>query len=250
MHRFITAPEQCHQDWVELTGPEVHHMRNVLRLKRGAKVEVLDGLGKCYTVEITELNSRQAKGSTLAVKEQTLPPVLISMGLGILKHKAMETAIRKSVELGVHRIIPLQCRYSVPRKKQGEERDRLDKWNRISAEAVKQCGRLTVPEVAPVEGLESFCQNVESEPLKIFFWENEHNTRLNDIKPEGEVTAITFLVGPEGGFSDEEAEQAKRNGFIPVGLGPRILRAETVPMVALTLLQYRWGDLASAHHSL
>lgn len=247
MHRFITPPENCHEDWVELTGPEVHHLRNVLRVVCGDRVEVLDGQGKCYTVEITELNSRRVRGNTLSMRQQPPPPVRISMGLGLLKHKAMETAIRKSVELGVDHITPLECRYSVPRIKSKEQQDRLEKWNRIAAEAVKQCGRFTVPRVDPPETLEEYCRGWEQGVLKLFFWENERTRKLNDINVPEEVTSIAFLVGPEGGFSPEEAEQATRHGFVPVSLGPRTLRAETVPLVALTLLQYRWGDLASAH---
>ncbi len=245
MHRFIVAPENCREGWVEVTGTEVHHLRNVLRLNRGDQVEVLDGRGNCLTVELTELNSRRALGKILQSRQEETAPVTISMGLAILKSKAMETAIRKSVELGVHQIVPLECRNSVPRLNTKEVSGRVAKWNRIAGEAVKQCGRYTLPEVLAPQTVAAFCKSREEDGLKLFFWENERTTRLNDINTEMGQGSIVFLVGPEGGFTEEEAGQAKEAGFSPVSLGPRILRAETVPLVALTLLQYRWGDLSN-----
>ncbi len=246
MHRFFTAPENITGDTVELNGPEVHHLRNVLRLNVGSIIEVLDGKGPCFQVEITEVTTEKVLGKILSpAGEGTESPVFITMGLSLLKGKAMDGAIRKAVELGVSRIVPVLGAHCVSKLKESEIPDRLERWTGIVRGAVKQCGRVQVPEVSHPETVALFCKRGQESSLKLLFWEEETQTRLSDIKGVEVPSTLHFLVGPEGGFSGEEVSQARTAGFVAVSLGPRVLRAETVPLVALTLLQYRWGDLAS-----
>ncbi len=246
MHRFFTTPENFTNDSVELDGSEVHHLRTVLRLTPGDIIEVLDGKGRCCEVELKLVNSERASGKILAQKgAQVESPVAITMGLALLKGKAMDTALRKAVELGVYRVVPVMSVRTVVKLKPDEIPSRVERWNEIVKDAVKQCGRVRVPEVANPETVLTFCQSSGESSMKLLFWENETETLLSDITEAAPLKAIDCLIGPEGGFSEEEVRQAKEAGFLPVSLGPRILRAETAPLVALTLLQYRWGDLSS-----
>ncbi len=246
MHRFFTSPENFKNGIVEIKGAELHHLSNVLRLSEGSIIEVLDGEGQCCRVELVEMSSGMAKGKILSqVGEDTESPVFITMGLSLLKGKSMENAIRKAVELGVGKIVPVMGVHCVSRLKEKEIPGRVERWTGIARDAVKQCGRVRVPEVTEPEGVESFCLDNNETSLKLLFWEGEDQTGLADIGKNEKPGAIRFLVGPEGGFSLEEVIQARTAGFITVSLGSRVLRAETMPLVALTILQYRWGDLAS-----
>ncbi len=246
MHRFFTSSEKFIDGSVEITGSELHHLRKVLRLSVGNTVEVLDGEGKCCRVELTEVSGDKALGKILSqAGEGTESSVFITMGLSLLKGKAMDGAIRKAVELGVSRIVPLRGVHCVSRLSDNEVPDRVERWSGIVRDAVKQCGRVKVPEVTMPETVQSFCKRVGDDSLKLLFWEAEAETGLSEINEKKPPGTISFLVGPEGGFSLEEVNQARASGFVAVSLGARILRAETMPLVALTLLQYRWGDLAS-----
>jgi len=121
---------------------------------------------------------------------------------------------------------------------------KIERWKKIALESCKQCGRSQIPQVAEaVETLETFCRKNEGQDLKLVFWEQEKSTLSKNIKPDEPPGSVAVLIGPEGGFSQAEIESVRQYGFQSVSLGPRILRAETAPVVALALLQSLWGDL-------
>jgi 16S rRNA (uracil1498-N3)-methyltransferase len=120
---------------------------------------------------------------------------------------------------------------------------KIRRWNTIAREAAKQCGRMVVPVVDPIQTLDAFCGNTGSHELKIVFWENENSSRLKDLADVGNVGSVVLVTGPEGGFAESEIATARSHGFRTVSLGPRILRAETAPVAVVAILQNLLGDM-------
>jgi len=245
MHRFFVQPENISGDEVILSGPDVSHIRTVLRLQEGSRVHILDGLGNRYIVQLTSVQSREVRGRIESREDfQTESPLAIQMGMALLKGNKFDPVLRKSVELGVSRVSPLKTDRSIVRVLRTEAEKKTARWQKIAREAARQSGRSHLPEVSPtIQTVAEFCQENRTAEIKLVFWEEEEACRLSDVSPTNPPRSIAFLSGPEGGFSSEEIETARQNGFQSITLGPRILRAETAPIVILSLLQNRWGDL-------
>ncbi len=245
MRRFFVALEGFSGKTVTLKGPDVNHIRTVLRMKPGDCIGVVDGKGFQYEVRLTEVDRRTVRGDILSrTALETESPVDITMGQALIKGNAFDLLVRKAVELGVHSIIPLETRRCVARLAPAFGVGRADRWQRIAEEASKQCGRSRVPKVHPaVLSVEEFCRQSADCDLKLVFWEDETRTRLQDIAPQGPVSSIAFLAGPEGGLAKEEIDFLRQQGFQTVTLGPRLLKADSASLVILSLLQHRWGDL-------
>lgn len=245
MRRFFVPPDQFSEHRVVLRGSDVNHIRNVLRLKEGDRICVLDGNGQQYQVRLTALSREEVEGEIESrMERKTESPLRIVMGQALIKGNRFDNLVRKAVELGVHTILPVQTRRCVARPKKDEEAHKMERWRRIANEAAKQCGRTRVPEIGPeILTLEAFSERVRDVDLQLLFWENESTTRLRDLEPGKAVESVAFLAGPEGGWDPAEAEWLIERGFHTVGLGPRTLRADSVSLVILALLQQQWGDL-------
>ncbi len=245
MHRFFVRPEDISGDTITLRGSDVAHIRTVLRLKSGDTVQVLDGKGSRFEVRLTGVAARQVTGRIEAqAPARTESPVAIHIGQALLKGNKFDTVLRKSVELGAVAVTPIRAQRCVVKVLRTEEAKKIQRWRRIAREAAKQSGRSQVPEVqSKIQSVEAFCKEHEDADLKLIFWEEETQHRLSDCAAPSPPSSIACLTGPEGGFQAREVETARACGFEAVSLGPRILRAETAPVVALSLLQQRWGDL-------
>lgn len=245
MHRFFVQPENISGDEVILSGPEVSHIRTVLRLQEGSRIQILDGLGNRYVVQLTSVQAREVLGRIESREDfQTESPLTIQMGMALLKGNKFDPVLRKSVELGVSRVSPLKTDRSIVRVLRTEAEKKTARWQKIAREAARQSGRSHLPDVSPtVQTVAEFCRENRTAEIKLVFWEEEEACRLSDVSPSNPPRSIAFLSGPEGGFSLEEIETARQSGFQSITLGPRILRAETAPIVILSLLQNRWGDL-------
>jgi 16S rRNA (uracil1498-N3)-methyltransferase len=148
------------------------------------------------------------------------------------------------VELGVGHVVPVKSRRCIVKFSKSDMVRKTERWQRIAREASKQCGRERVPEVGPaVMSVEAFCAANQDADLRLAFWEEERATQVNDMPVGGKPSSAAILIGPEGGFAASEIKSAEKYGFQPVSLGPRLLRTDTAPLVALSILQYRWGDL-------
>ena len=162
--------------------------------------------------------------------------------MALTKGNKFDATLRKSVELGACSITPLTTERCVVKTHQVGIK--IERWKKIALESSKQCGRIQVPLVAErIETLKIFCRNSDDRDLKLVFWEMEGDISLKDLKLDRTPRSVAVLIGPEGGFSLAEIEKTREYGFQTVSLGPRILRAETAPVVALALLQSLWGDL-------
>jgi 16S rRNA (uracil1498-N3)-methyltransferase len=245
MHRFFVTSEGFAENTVTLTGSDVNHIRTVLRMKPGDHIEVIDHQGVRYEVILAKVERDHVRGEILSkISTLTESPVSIRMGQALIKGNAFDLLVRKATELGVHAIGVLKTQRCVARLTKENESYRTQRWQRVAEEAAKQCGRSRIPLVNPsVLSLEEFCQQSVDCDLKMVFWEGEQQTRLQDVKSPESVTSIAFLVGPEGGWAAEEIDYLKKQGFQTVSLGPRLLKADAVSLVILSLLQHRWGDL-------
>ena len=226
-----------------LEGSDVIHIRTVLRLTVGDEIEVLDGEGSLYLVRLSESKNKLIKCEILSSEKiEAESPLKIYLGQSIIKGSGFDVILRKAVELGVYSISPLLTERTVTKSNSDKK---IIRWKKIVEESSKQCGRSLIPKVSnSIIRLKTFCQQASDSDLKLIFWEMENKKSLKDINPETAPSSASVLIGPEGGFTQEEVETARSYGFHSLGLGPRIFRAETAPLVVLSLLQAKWGDIS------
>ena len=215
-----------------------HYLKTVLRLKRGQAVAVFNGDGNEYAATVADIGRG---GVVLEIGPRRLrdseSPLVTHLGLGISRGERMDFAIQKAVELGVGRITPLFTEHCVVRLDPVRKNLRQQHWQKVAQSACEQCGRNRVPEIAePVELAEWLAGR---EGLRLFFDPDGAIGLRHLPPPEG---TVSLLSGPEGGFAERERGQAREAGFIPVRLGPRILRTETAVLAALAAVQALWGD--------
>ena len=162
-----------------------------------------------------------------------------------LKEKKMDDLVRKLCELGVAKWIPFFSQRSIARPDASRLAGRTRRWYRIATEALKQCRRADLPEIAGALSFEEVLDFSKTCDLNIVFWENESTPLHRGIKSneKNSIRTILLMLGPEGGFTREEIEMAERSGFVVAGLGPRILRAETATLAACAIVQYLFGDM-------
>jgi 16S rRNA (uracil1498-N3)-methyltransferase len=223
-------------------------MQRVLRLRVGDTVDIFDGTGKEYHGEITR-QGRQAV--TVGILETTMPdresPLTVILGQSLIKGDKMDFVIQKATEMGVSEVIPFVSSRSITRLDGSRMDHRVDRWRKIAVESSKQCGRVIPMKVDSVLTFDESLQRASGGVQRLILWEGGRS-RLKALlrkKDQGSAgfQSVYFLVGPEGGFSHEEVRQAEAARFMPVGLGSRILRAETAGLTFVSILQYEWGDL-------
>lgn len=242
MHRFFVAPELLKGEEIVLPSEVLHHLC-VLRLRGGEEILLLDGSGLLCRCRIASLGKR---GGTAHVtqrwreEESAFPVTLLQ---GVPKGDKMDLILQKGTELGIARFVPVLTGRSIPAPGGSREGGRLERWGRIVREAARQCRRPRLPALDPPVAMAEALAD-RREELRLFLWEEESRP-LAAVLPEIPPRDAVVLVGPEGGFSCEEAKAAVRGGFLPVRLGPRILRSETAGFVVASILQHRYGDLGA-----
>ena len=172
MHRFFAGNENFSGDSVVLTGTDASHIRNVLRLKAGDNIQVLDGKGSLYLVKLTDVKAQLVKGEIISSeKVNTESPLKIHLGQSLIKGNKFDDVLRKSVELGVETITPLMTERTVVKS---DSDKKIARWQKIAEESCKQCGRSSIPNVSKsVIKLDVFCQQRSEADLKLMFWELE-----------------------------------------------------------------------------
>ncbi len=244
--RFFIAADQLRFPVSTLTGSDFKHLKNVLRLRPGDRIALLDGVGTEYIGRIVSISSGEAAVEILEKREPEIcDAVRIGIAQAFLKDKKMDLLARVLAELGIHSWQPFFSERSIPNPDGKRLASRADRWEKIVREAVKQCGRPRIMEIGPAVSFEEVLRSGASADAKIIFWERASEL-LNEKSfsaPKKDIRSVCALIGPEGGFGDREAEKAMDEGFVPVGMGPRILRAETAAIAAAALLQYHFGDM-------
>ncbi len=217
------------------------HAIQVLRLNTGEPLILFNGTGGEYLAQITSVSKRAAS----ALIENFSPfdtesPLHLTLAIAIIKPDKMDFALQKAVELGVTSIQPLITQRSVIRIGKDKADKKTQHWEGIVQAACEQSGRTRLPIVEAPQTLESWLENT-TEGTRIILAPGDY-PRINAL-PENLPQPISLLIGPEGGFTDEEVEMCLQAGVTAASLGPRILRAETASTTALALLQHRYGDL-------
>ncbi len=223
---------------VVLDGQTAHYIGKVLRLGGGAALTLFNGDGHEYAATLTQVDK---KTCTLLVGAQTTPPVESALrtvlGLGISRGERMDYAIQKSTELGVSVIAPLFTEHCEVRLNEERKEKRQEHWQQIAISACEQSGRVRIPEVLAPQPLAAWIKSSPAELCLLF--DHAQTATLGDQRPEG---GVALLIGPEGGLSPAEIKLALESGFKGIALGKRVLRTETAPVAALSVLQYLWGD--------
>ena len=246
MARFFIRTESIQGTSATLTGPELTHLRRVLRLIVGDIVTLFDNSGREHEAVIRSLNSDQAQLEIRRSYESGREsPLKLNLALGLTKGGKMDFVVEKATELGVAAILPFTSSFTVPKFDENKLAKRVERWRKIALSAAKQCGRTHVPEILPLCEFHRLVEGAGASALKLLFWEKEMAQTLRHVHGTNtEPPAILIAIGPEGGLSTPEAELAMARGFYTVHLGRRILRAETAAVTAVSLVQFLWGDLS------
>lgn len=245
MPRFFT------QDITEMggciTGEDAKHIAKVLRMKVGDELTVCDTKGRDYDCMIEEIGAGEVRLKVLSVApSQSEPDVRVHLYQAMPKADKMETIIQKAVELGAASITPVMTRRCVSRPDAKSMDKKLVRYNRIALEAAKQCGRGVVPPVLPLLELPQALEQMQRTGCSILFYENATAPAKQVIakaRESGKELEIAVLIGAEGGFDEDEVALAREHGCHILSLGKRILRCETAPLAALTILMYETGNM-------
>lgn len=243
MQKFIIPNIQKIPTTGLITGQNARHAFKVLRLRSGERIEVTDGQGRDFSATIITAGSDRIElsiESELSCSSES--PLYISLCCGMLKDKKMDFIIKHATQLGIYQWIPFFCERSVPKPDDARLNKRLERWESIARESLKQCRRSQIPEIMRPVDFKTLIKLADDYELKIAFWEKT-DERFSIIQQNSSVKRLRILIGPEGGFSESEIHLAKQHGFLSLSLGPRILRAETAAMAACSLVQHLLGDM-------
>jgi 16S rRNA (uracil1498-N3)-methyltransferase len=245
MARFFLPKEMIEGRRGTVVGDELAHLRKVLRLEPGDRFIVFDDTGWEHEAVVRAFSAHQGDIDILrSYRAEQESPLQITLALGLTKGEKMDFVVEKATELGVSNMVPFISAYTVPKLDDRKAQARNERWKKIAVSAAKQSGRTRLPKIYPLCEFREFVRQPRDDGLKLFFWEREGQQTLKQVHHrQPDVRAVLLAIGPEGGFSLEEADMAQRHGFASVQLGPRILRAETAALTALSLVQFLWGDL-------
>ena len=260
MHRFFIPADGLKDDTVILTGSVVHQIKNVLRFRPGDVIVVLDDSGWEYKVRLISVQPERITGCVEhKVLARTEPRAKITLYQSMLKARRFEWVLQKGTELGIVEFVPLVTDRCVIASLDGPEQPRFGRWQRIILEAAEQSERGRLPRLHTTLLFPQACERAHRADLAVLPWEGEKIRSLRSVladypgRPTSRVHdrsaptrrpfSISVFIGPEGGFTPPEVDQALRHGITPVSLGPRILRAETAALVATAIVLYQLEDI-------
>lgn len=239
--RIYTSQTLQVGDTIALEERAAHYLLQVLRMKVGRELLLFNGDGNSYQAVVSAASRRdisceitQASGD-----RQGEPSLAVELAIGISKGDRMDTVIQKATELGVSRIIPLRTTRVDVKLDSEREQKKWRHWQQVMISACEQCGRNSLVELTPIQTLEEWLERCQAE-LKLVLQPHDEAPLYAHQKPAN----IALLVGPEGGLAGNEIRRSQDSGFAPLRLGPRVLRTETAPLAALSILQFHWGDMS------
>ena len=244
-NHFLVKAKNLQPPYALLEDEEHHHLSRVLRRGPGERVWLLDEQGNSYQAEVTEVGQRLTRLILLDKKKTPRARLRLVLAQALLKSKNMELVIQKATELGAEVVIPIQAARSIVRLGE-KETAKLERWRKIIREAAKQSRRSNIPTLQPPQPLPHFL-GARDEPKKLILCEKggvllrEMLAAGPGLPQGGKPSAVAILVGPEGGWTGEEEEQAVGSGFEAVSLGDRILRSETAALAVLAAISVFWG---------
>lgn len=246
MPKFFVTEEQVNDEKIKIIGQDVKHIKNVLRKKVGNELMICNtSTKKDYLSEIISIEENCIE---CKIKEQIENKVesniKVSILQGLPKADKMELIIQKSVELGVYEITPIEMKRCVVKLNEKDKIKKIDRWQKISEVAAKQCGRNIIPNINQIINLKNVCNLFDKYDIVLVAYEDENkNTLKNELekikqKYNNREIKIGVIIGPEGGIDSEEIKMLQENGAITITLGKRILRTETVALNVLSIIMY------------
>ncbi|MDV3428683.1 MAG: 16S rRNA (uracil(1498)-N(3))-methyltransferase [Bacillota bacterium] len=246
MHKFFVPPENFEGNQAVITGDDVKHIYKVLRLTKGEKISINNLNGKEFIGEIADVTKEKVTVKILEQQEvYSESSIDIHLYQGMPKASKMDGIVQKGTELGVNRIIPLWTKRVISRREEASK-SKADRWRKIAIEACKQCKRSKIPEIEQGIDMKELYLRLKSYDLIMVPYENSENYGIKAVKEklkDKEIKNIAIIIGPEGGFEEDEIEKLKALGGEIVTLGKRILRTETAGIITSAVIQYEFGDL-------
>ena len=242
MHHFFVSPDQIDEKYVTITGGDVNHIKNVLRMKIDEELLISNGQDKDYYCKIESISDDEIKAVILDEEfEGTELPTELYLFQGLPKSDKMELIIQKAVELGVKEIIPVATKRCVVKLDDKKEASKIKRWQAISESAAKQSRRTIIPEVSSVMSFKEALNRAKEFELGIIPYEyfKDMTETKEVLKKVQKGIKIGIFIGPEGGFEESEIQYALENGIHPISLGKRILRTETAGLAILSVLMFQ-----------
>ncbi len=238
--RVFVAFDKVKDNTAVIEGSDVNYIKNVMRLNVGDELTIMDSKSKEYSAKINSMQKNSILVDLIEEKKSQADPRLqITVAQGLPKNPKMDLIIQKSTELGVHQLIPVLCERSVIKLESGKADAKVARWQKIAKEAAEQSGGLAIPKIFPVMTFDKLIGTSESYDKCVMLWEMEkENTIKKFLQSNKGIKKLLVLIGPEGGFSHDEAEAAKNAGFQTVTIGNRILRTETAAIAVLSMIEY------------
>ena len=222
---------------IQLEEQASNHLSRVLRMQEGRELILFNGEGGQYQAHISAINKKSVSANIRAFDaESRQSPLITELGIAISKGDRMEWLVQKATELGIHKITPLHSENSQLKLNAERKLKKQQQWQQIAISACEQCGRNIVPEMAPITPIADWLTSVEADKKLVLHHRSEAS--LTGASP----ASLALLIGPEGGLSPTEITIAQQQGFQSLTLGPRVLRTETAPLTALSIIQFQWGD--------
>ncbi|MDG1462725.1 MAG: 16S rRNA (uracil(1498)-N(3))-methyltransferase [Gammaproteobacteria bacterium] len=238
---FSPSPLSVPAD-ITVTGSAARHISKALRMQAGDAVTLFDGNGLEYSATITSIAKSAVELRTSNAQDPGTESALkIELWQGISKGSRMDAVIQKATEMGVTTIRPIFSQYGVVKLNSARASKRIEHWQEIAVSACEQSGRVKIPEILPVEKLEHALKGIGSDDSAIMLTPDADKSLKKWVKQTGKVI---LLIGPEGGFSEAEHQLAKEHHVKIVSMGKRVMRTETAPIAALSILQFISGDLS------
>ena len=243
----IFTPQTLGADRAIVLEPDPsHHLARVLRFNVGASLILFNSKGGDYPAEIIAVGKKQVEvmlGNHRDTDHES--PLNIHLGIALSRGERMDHVVQKSTELGVHTITPLFTERTEVKLKADRAEKKLQHWRQVAISTCEQCGRNRVPAINPPQQLGGWLTKTEAERKLVL----HHRADGNDLSGDA-PTSVALLIGPEGGLGEEEIAAAQTEGYDALQLGPRVLRTETAPLAAITILQVMWGDMILRDNSI
>jgi 16S rRNA (uracil1498-N3)-methyltransferase len=239
---FIDA-DKIHNNIATIDGSDLNYLKNVMRLKVGDEIAVLDNKSREFASKIISMDKNSIKAQFLAEKQpKSELKIQVTIAQGLPKNPKMDIIVQKATELGAARVIPLMTERSVIKLRDKKEiQKKVERWRKIAKEAAEQSGRSVIPVIDDIKSFREIfllCDNFDS---CVMLWEMEKERTLKTFFRENKkIKNMLILIGPEGGFSHDEASLAKTQGFPTITIGNRILRTETAAPAVLSMINYEF----------
>lgn len=243
MPRFFIKENQIQNNQITIIGEDVNHIKNVIRKQIGDIIEICNQDNeKSYKCEIEKIEEKQITTKIIEELKSQESNIKVDIYQGLPKAEKMEFIIQKSVELGANAIIPVNMKRCVVKLDSKSEEKKIERWQKISESAAKQCGRNNIPEVKHLVNIKDICNKIKDYDAMIVAYENEkENTlkqELTKLKNKQKNLKIGIVIGPEGGLEENDVKLLKESGAEIITLGHRILRTETVALNMLSIIMY------------